>query len=174
VTGIGTDQPVITADEGWLRVITLNRPERLNAFSADSYRSLAAALDAAGQDAGVRVALLVGAGRAFSSGVDLDALAAAATSREFADTFDLLIDSLIAFPRPLIAAVHGVAVGFGATILLHCDIVLVADNARLRMRSRSSAPRRRPAAARSYRCRSVRSTPQTCSTRPGGWTGPKR
>jgi enoyl-CoA hydratase/carnithine racemase len=129
---------VITDDEGPVRVITLNRPARLNAFTAESYQALADTLVAADQDPGVRVVLLVGAGRAFSSGVDLDALSAAAAGPDgdrdkFGTTFDRLLSSLMAFSKPLLAAVHGVAVGFGATILLHCDIVLVAEDARMRM-----------------------------------------
>jgi enoyl-CoA hydratase/carnithine racemase len=131
---------VIADDDGAVRIITLNRPARLNAFTAQSYRSLADVLDTADRDPRVRVALLVGSGRAFSSGVDLDALTAAGAGgaaregrNEFAETFDRLLHCLMAFGKPLLAAVHGVAVGFGATILLHCDIVLVADDARLRM-----------------------------------------
>jgi enoyl-CoA hydratase/carnithine racemase len=78
------------------------------------------------------VVALVGAGRAFSSGVDLDALAAAQDSDEFGDSFALLLRELIGFPKPLLAGVHGAAVGFGMTILLHADVVIVADDARLR------------------------------------------
>lgn len=73
---------------------------------------------------------LVGAGRAFSSGVDLDALAAAADPAEYRDSFALLLRELSAFPKPLLAGVHGAAVGFGMTILLHADVVVVADDAR--------------------------------------------
>jgi enoyl-CoA hydratase/carnithine racemase len=126
--------PVLTADEGTVRVLTLNRPARLNAFTAASYRALAAALDAAGRAPEVRVVLLLGAGRGFSSGVDLDAIPTDGDpSSELSETFDELLESLLVFSKPLIAGVHGAAVGFGATILLHCDVVLVADDSRIRM-----------------------------------------
>ena len=74
----------------------------------------------------------MGAGRAFSSGVDLDALAAADTV-EYADALAVLLPALTELPKPLLAGVHGAAVGFGSTILLHADVVVVADDARLRL-----------------------------------------
>jgi enoyl-CoA hydratase/carnithine racemase len=128
---VDDDDEVVAADEGPVRVITLNRPGRLNAFTATGYRALGAALRDADASPDVRVVVLEGAGRAFSSGVDLDAFRegdAAAFSREFT----VLIDTLVTLRRPLLAAVQGPAVGFGATLLLHCDLVVVADDARLR------------------------------------------
>jgi enoyl-CoA hydratase/carnithine racemase len=124
---------VVVADDDGVRTVTLDRPARLNAFTAASYRALAAALVTAAQDEAIRVVELVGAGRAFSSGVDLDALAGTADPEEYPDSFAGLLAALIAFPKPLVAGVHGPAVGFGATILLHADVVLVADDARLRL-----------------------------------------
>jgi enoyl-CoA hydratase/carnithine racemase len=127
------DQLVLAADDGAVRTLTLNRPSRLNAFTADSYRVLAEQLGQADRDDAVHVIVLRGAGRAFCSGVDLDVVSVgvheAAALRE---AFQQLVDALTALTTPLIAAVHGPAVGIGATILLHCDVVLVADGARLR------------------------------------------
>lgn len=125
------EQEILVRDEGRVRVVTLNRPDRVNAFTARSYRRLASALDEADAAADVSVVLLEGAGRGFSSGVDL----AAVSSRDetLGENFDHLIKSLIRFSKPLLAAVHGAAVGFGATILLHCDLTLVAETARLRL-----------------------------------------
>ncbi|MCW2702583.1 MAG: enoyl-CoA hydratase [Blastococcus sp.] len=128
-----TGDGVRVADDDGVRTVTLDRPARLNAFTASSYRALASALDAAGADDTVRVVELVGAGRAFSSGVDLDALADAADQDEFRDAFAVLLRALTEFPKPLVAGVRGAAVGFGTTLLLHADVVLVADDARLRM-----------------------------------------
>ncbi len=89
------------------------------------------ALDEADVDPRVAVVLLEGAGQGFSSGVDL--VAATTEGESLATIFDQLLESLIRFSKPLLAAVHGAAVGFGATILLHCDLVLVAETARIRM-----------------------------------------
>jgi enoyl-CoA hydratase/carnithine racemase len=127
------DEIVFNADEGPVRTITLNRPQRLNAFTAESYQALAAALQDADREATVGAVVLTGAGRAFSSGVDLGAVAAEGPGRrDLATTFNDLLEALMAFSKPLLAAVHGVAVGFGATILLHCDVVLVAEDTRIR------------------------------------------
>jgi len=127
------DALVLVSDHAAVRTLTLNRPSRLNAFTADSYRSLARLLVEADGDALIRVVLLRGAGRAFSSGVDLHALhERPEAGGELGETFDELLDVLVSLQKPLVGAVHGAAVGFGATILLHCDLVLVADDARLR------------------------------------------
>ena len=128
-----SDRLVLTEDVGAVRTLVFNRPTRLNAFTSASYRRLTTLLREAAGDAGVRVVLLRGEGRAFSSGVDLEELSGAQDgSLALRDTFDQLIDALVEYPKPLIAAVHGPAVAFGATMLLHCDLVLVADDARLR------------------------------------------
>lgn len=131
--GGDTGAPVLAGSEGPVRILTLNRPDRLNAFTAESYRLLAARLREADRDPAVRVVVLRGAGRAFSSGVDLDALSGApGAPAALGAAFDDVLDALVALGKPLVAAVHGPAVGFGATVLLHCDLVLVADDARLR------------------------------------------
>jgi enoyl-CoA hydratase/carnithine racemase len=144
MSAAASDQLVLAADEGHVRTLTLNRPTRLNAFTSASYQRLAALLDEAANDPGVLVVVLRGQGRAFCSGVDLEELAVdrAEGGRQLSETFDVLIDALVALTKPLVAAVHGPAVGFGATILLHCDGVLVADDARLRFpfTSLSTAP----------------------------------
>jgi enoyl-CoA hydratase/carnithine racemase len=126
-----SDQLVLEEGDGPVRVLSLNRPTRLNSFTAASYRRLTELLDAADEDPGVLVVILRGQGRAFCSGVDLEELSGEG-GRHLGATFDALIDALVAFGKPLVAAVHGPAVGFGATILLHCDAVLLADDARLR------------------------------------------
>jgi enoyl-CoA hydratase/carnithine racemase len=139
-----SDQLVLAATDGPVRTLTLNRPTRLNAFTSDSYRRLTSLLLESDQDPGVLVVVLRGEGRAFCSGVDLEELSddQGAGGRRLGETFDALIEALVAFTKPLIAAVQGPAVGFGATILLHCDVVLVADDARLRFpfTSLSTAP----------------------------------
>lgn len=127
----GTPATLLIADQGSVRTLTLHRPERLNAFTAEAYGTLADALASADSDDGVLAIVLTGAGRAFSSGVDLDALRAGDTA-DFAISFRRLLETLIELRTPLVAAVHGPAVGFGATVLLHCDVVVVAHDARIR------------------------------------------
>ena len=119
-------------DDGGIRVVTLNRPHRHNAFTADGYRTLAGLLAESAADDDVRVVMLTGAGTGFCSGVDLAELAAAEGDlSEFDTTFHALLRTLTTFPKPLLAVVHGAAVGFGFTVLLHCDIVVVAQDARM-------------------------------------------
>ena len=127
--------------DGGVAVITLNRPERKNAFDRAQYDDLAGRLDAVAADDSLRVAVLTGAGAAFSSGQDLKEMAQLATlaaegrtSGEGGTTgFTVLLDALQRFPKPLVAAVNGVAVGIGMTLLPYCDIVLVAQSARMRV-----------------------------------------
>lgn len=139
-----SDQLVLANDDGPVRTLTLNRPTRLNAFSSASYRRLAQLLRDAAENPDVLVVVLRGQGRAFCSGVDLEELRAdeGQGGQRLGETFDALVMELLGFAKPLVAAVHGPAVGFGATILLHCDVVLVADDARLRFpfTSLSTAP----------------------------------
>ena len=125
-----TEPEVLFHDDGRVRIVTLNRPDRVNAFTASAYRGLARVLNDADTAGDVSVVLMRGSGRGFSSGVDL--ASAAEQDPTLGETFDDLIESLLQFSKPLLAAVHGAAVGFGATILLHCDLVLVSDTARLR------------------------------------------
>ena len=132
------DQLVLADDADTVRTLTLNRPSRLNAFTADSYRLLAARLGEADGDTRVHVVVLRGAGRAFCSGVDVELLGAderipqRGGPGDLLEEFQRLMDALTTLTKPLVAAVNGPAVGIGATILLHCDVVLVADGARLR------------------------------------------
>ncbi len=125
------EREILVRNEGRVRIVTLNRPDRVNAFTAKSYRMLATILDQSDAATDVSVIVLEGAGRGFSSGVDLAAVGS--PDETLGEDFDHLINSLISFSKPLLAAVHGAAVGFGATILLHCDMTLVAETARLRL-----------------------------------------
>jgi enoyl-CoA hydratase/carnithine racemase len=139
-----SEQLVLASDDGPVRTLTLNRPTRLNAFTSASYRRLAQLLHDAAENPDILVVVLRGKGRAFCSGVDLEELGDEARQggQKLGETFDALVKELLGFAKPLVAAVHGPAVGFGATILLHCDVVLVADDARLRFpfTSLSTAP----------------------------------
>src|SRR6202521_1151257 len=113
---------VAVEDRDNIRVLVLDRPQKLNAFTAEGYRALKAQLDAAAADPHVAVCVLTGRGRAFSAGVDLTEMSRPGGSAELGTDFDPLLQCLARFPKPLVAAVNGLAVGFGATLLLHCDL----------------------------------------------------
>src|SRR5215218_8010950 len=123
---------LLAADRDRVRLLTFNRPDRANAFNEELYHAAADALRAAAVDDGVAVVVFTGAGKAFCAGTDLLEMAetvdGTATPR---DGFPAFVDVLQEFPKPLLAAVNGAAVGLGFTMLAHCDIVLVSDRARL-------------------------------------------
>jgi enoyl-CoA hydratase/carnithine racemase len=119
-----------------VRVIAFNRPEVRNAFDTAMYQAVTAALLDADGDSTVGAIVLTGRGSAFTSGQDLAEMAAMATGtavegagRGFMD----LLETLTAVSVPLLAAVNGVAVGLGFTLLPHCDLVLVDESARMRV-----------------------------------------
>lgn len=116
--------------------LTLDNPERLNAFKVGDYRTLRVAIAQAAKDPGARVIVVTGNGRAFSAGADrslLDGTAPAEDLAEAREEFALFLATLADCERPLIAAVNGLAVGIGATMLLYFDFVLAADSARFRL-----------------------------------------
>ena len=137
MTGQESGEVVRTQDLGRIRIVTMHRPERLNAFNLDMIVSLCRALESAANDDGIHVVLLTGAGRAFSSGADLAGMGKSAPSQDDvpsdgAASFDRLQMVLEAFPKPLVAAVNGLGIGFGFTLLGYCDFCFVAQSARLR------------------------------------------
>eukprot|EP00123_Amoebidium_parasiticum_P008740 comp18994_c0_seq1/m.21340 comp18994_c0_seq1/g.21340 ORF comp18994_c0_seq1/g.21340 comp18994_c0_seq1/m.21340 type:complete len:316 (-) comp18994_c0_seq1:681-1628(-) len=107
--------------------ITLNRPKRMNAFNLHMYEELGAALNRAGSDPKVKVALLSGAGKFYSSGNDLSNFSQLIHPRKLAeasrDVLFKFVNSFIDFPRPLVAAVNGPALGIAVTTLGLCDEV---------------------------------------------------
>ena len=116
-----------------VRLITIDRPERKNAFDQETYLGLAAALNDADSDDNVHVAVVTGGGTTFSAGQDLQEMAALAKGELTGATgFTVLLAVLEGMKKPLIAAVNGAAVGIGATMLLHCDLVYVSSSAGLR------------------------------------------
>jgi 2-(1,2-epoxy-1,2-dihydrophenyl)acetyl-CoA isomerase len=128
------DNPILVEIRDGYRAITLNRPQRLNAFNETMHRALRAALDEAESDEACRALLLTGAGRGFCAGQDLaDRLAKPGEKPVVGGAqetyYNPLIRKLRALPFPVIAAVNGVAAGAGANIALACDIVLAARSA---------------------------------------------
>ena len=120
-----------------VRVLTLNQPERLNAFTARMHAELRAALDEAASDDTAKVVVLTGTGRAFSSGQDLtedlprDAAGGIDLAPALARDYNPLILQLTSFPKPVIAALNGPAVGAAMNIALACDIAVAARSATL-------------------------------------------
>jgi enoyl-CoA hydratase/carnithine racemase len=125
-------------DRDRVRTLTFQRPEAANAFNEALYLALAGALEVAAADDQVSVVLVTGAGRAFSAGTDLNEMAEIARAHAAGEStgeggkgFTRLLEMLTEFPKPLLAAVNGSGVGLGLTMLGHCDLVLIADHARL-------------------------------------------
>jgi enoyl-CoA hydratase/carnithine racemase len=109
--------------------ITINRPERRNALTDAMYTALVDELDRAAGDSAVRVAVVRGANGVFTAGNDVADFVA---DRQMGDHRPVLrfVRRIATFEKPLVAIVEGLAVGIGVTMLLHCDFVLAADNAR--------------------------------------------
>jgi enoyl-CoA hydratase/carnithine racemase len=123
---------IVTTREGAVQRIHLNRPDKKNAITSAMYAGLADALAAAEADRGVRVVLLHGAGDAFTAGNDLaDFLANPphGTDRP-APRF---LHAISHAAKPIVAAVHGVAIGIGTTLLAHCDLVYAAEATRFQL-----------------------------------------
>lgn len=124
------------SDDSRVRVLTLDRPEALNAFDTALYDATAAALATAADDDDVAVVVITGEGRAFSAGTDLGDMAKAnagdRSGYESEYGFSGLLEQLIEFPKPLIAAVNGIGVGIGATVLGHVDLAFMSSSARLK------------------------------------------
>lgn len=126
---------LLTTDDNRVRMLTLNRPDALNAFNEALYDATAEALNGAADDPEVAVVVITGTGRAFSAGQDLTEMQARITDPDFAPGkygFPGLIDALARFPKPLICAVNGVGVGLGATILGYADMAFMSTTARLK------------------------------------------
>ena len=111
--------------------ITLNRPEKLNAFNAEMLVQLREALAAAEDDENVRALLLTGTGRGFCAGQDLQALDPAPDLGATLEAgYNPVIRLMAGMPKPLVCAVNGVAAGAGANLPLACDIVFAAKSAK--------------------------------------------
>ncbi len=118
---------VQTERSGAIVTIRMARPDKKNALTVEMYRGMTAALSDARHDPGVRAIMITGAGGAFTSGNDLRDFAATPPVDDDSAVFQFLRE-ISTCPKPIVAAVTGVAVGIGTTMLLHCDLV-VADPA---------------------------------------------
>ncbi len=115
--------------------LTLNRPDRLNSFNVQMHEEVRSVLERVRHDAAARVLVLTGAGRGFCAGQDLGdrAVTPGATAPDLGESIELrykpLVLALRSLPKPVIAAVNGVAAGAGANIALACDLVIAAKSA---------------------------------------------
>lgn len=120
-----------------MRILRLNRPERLNAVSLGMYQMLEAELEQIAQDFETRVVIFTGQGRAFCVGADLKAHHGDEPTleerREYIEVSQRVFRMIQTLPQPVIGAVNGHAIGAGIEIALSCDFVLVADEAKLRL-----------------------------------------
>jgi enoyl-CoA hydratase len=126
---------ILVSAEGALRIVTLNRPEQLNATNAELHRGLSLVWRELLEDDVARVVILTGAGRAFSAGGDFHFMTKLQSDESFREqTMEeartILLD-MIRLPLPVIAAVNGPAVGLGCSLALSCDLVLMSDQAHL-------------------------------------------
>jgi len=112
--------------------IEIARPEKKNAITQAMYQAMAEALRAADADPAVRAVLITGQPGIFTSGNDLEDFMSAPPRGEDAPVFQFM-QALVDCGKPVVAAVTGAAIGIGTTMLLHCDLVFVADDARLAM-----------------------------------------
>jgi 2-(1,2-epoxy-1,2-dihydrophenyl)acetyl-CoA isomerase len=118
--------------EGNVCVLTLNRPERLNAISGTMFEEIKTALDQIQNDSEIRSALVTGAGKAFSSGGDFKIDYSQAGQTEDIDVSQKqLVLKLLNVDKPIIAAINGLALGAGLNIALSCDLVYASESAEM-------------------------------------------
>jgi 2-(1,2-epoxy-1,2-dihydrophenyl)acetyl-CoA isomerase len=124
-----------------IATITLNRPDKLNAYTTEMGEEVVSALRAVREDDGVRAVILTGAGRGFCAGVDLEHLKAHQAGQNAAagkaprlgeeDFLRKMPLELVEFPKPVIVAINGAAIGVGVTMALPCDIRIAAAGAKI-------------------------------------------
>jgi enoyl-CoA hydratase/carnithine racemase len=111
--------------------ITLNRPEKKNALTQEMYMVMTAALEEAANSDDVRAVLITGSGDSYTSGNDINDFRGPSSGESTVGPLGFG-DRLLRFQKPVVAAVNGLAVGIGATMLLHCDLIYAAQDARFR------------------------------------------
>jgi 2-(1,2-epoxy-1,2-dihydrophenyl)acetyl-CoA isomerase len=128
-------ETVLVASSGGVTRLTLNRPEKLNAFTRAMHAELRATLEAAGAHSQCRVIVLTGAGRAFCAGQDLAEIhlgtegGLADAGSQLEQAYNPLVKLITSLEKPIVCAVNGIAAGAGANVALACDIVVAARSA---------------------------------------------
>jgi len=129
-----TASPVAVADQGAVRVITVNRPDKLNALDAATLDALRQAFDAAADDAGVRCVVLTGAGpKAFVAGADISQMntLSPVQGRDFSQRGQRLMRGIETMSKPVVAMINGFALGGGLELAMCCHLRIAADSAKL-------------------------------------------
>jgi len=129
-----SDSPLLVADEGAVRTLTIHRPERLNALDSGTIHALHAAFEAAVADAAVRVVVLTGSGpKAFVAGADIAEMSAltAVEARDFSLRGQRMMRFVEKMPKPVIAMVNGFALGGGLELAMSCHLRIAADTAKV-------------------------------------------
>jgi enoyl-CoA hydratase/carnithine racemase len=127
-----SDEPVLVSTRGRVGILSLNRPERLNAWSREMEAAFTAQIERWNEDPGIGAIVITGEGRAFCSGQDL---ASASTPRAAPRPITgYPVTRLLRRSKPVVAAINGYAVGVGLTLLLPCDVRIMASTARVSMR----------------------------------------
>lgn len=129
---ISTIPEILTQVEAGVMTITLNRLERKNSITSAMYGVMADALESANHDPDVRVVVIQGHETIFSAGNDIGDFLTKPPATTDAPVFRFL-RGISSFPKPVVAAVSGPAVGIGTTLLLHCDLIYAGDNAAFSM-----------------------------------------
>ena len=125
-------QDILVHTEAGVMTVTINRLDKKNSLTAAMYAAMADALEAAARDDATRVVVLQGHETIFSAGNDIGDFLNRPPSTPESPVFRFL-RGIAAFPKPLLAAVCGPAVGVGTTMLFHCDLVYAGDNAAFSM-----------------------------------------
>ncbi|MBB1472417.1 enoyl-CoA hydratase/isomerase family protein [Luteimonas sp. MC1782] len=129
-----TDSLLLTSDHGAVRMVSVNRPEKLNALNRATMEALHGAFDSAAADPGVRAVVLTGSGaKAFVAGADIAEMAAlsAVEAREFSLVGQRLMRRIERMPKPVVAMVNGFALGGGLELAMCCHLRIAADTAKL-------------------------------------------
>lgn len=130
--GRGTRETIVEELDRGVLLVRLDRPQRKNAFNIQMWDELRDALHEAQGDDEVKVVVVTGSGGSFSAGQDLAEMANYPELDDAPHGYGPCLDRIIAFDKPLLAAVNGFGIGIGATILGHCDLVVMAQSARLK------------------------------------------
>ena len=122
---------VEVSDADGVRTVRMNRPEKKNALTSEMYAAMAEAIEGASNVAAIHAVLIAGAPGAFSAGNDMQDFLKASAGGSLSNDVLHFLHALARSEKPLVAAVRGLAIGVGTTMLFHCDYVVVSDDARL-------------------------------------------